>query len=98
MHAVSKNSNIPYRDFLCCGTVGHEHNDNRWCQKGEQNAAIMFLSYFYLSFVERGLLQGHNDKCCSLVRLLCTHFCYFILLKHGEPVLNKICFSKIMCH
>ena len=61
----------------------HEHNDSKRCQNDAQNAAIMFLSYCYLTLVGEGLLQAHNDKGCSLVRLLCIYFCYFILLNHG---------------
>ena len=51
------------------------------------------LSNYYLGFVRNGLLQAHNDKCCSLVKLLCIYFCYFILFTHGQTVLNHI-FSK----
>ena len=61
----------------------HEHNDSKRCQNDAQNAAIMFLSCYYLTLVGEGLLKAHNDKCSSLVRLLCICFCYFILLNHG---------------
>ena len=62
-----------------------------------KNATLMFLSYYYLALVGKELLQAHNDKYCSLVKLLCISLCYFILLKHGHPVLNKIFFAEIMC-
>ena len=55
----------------------------------------MFLSYYYLAFVRNGLLQAHNDKCCSLVKLLWIYFCYFILLNHGQTVLKHIFFQKL---
>ena len=58
----------------------------------------MFLSYYYLALVRKELLQEHSDKCCSLVKLLCIYFCYFILRDHGQPVLNNIFFQEIMCH
>ena len=43
----------------------------------------LFLSYHYLALFGKGLLQAHNDKCCSLGKLLCIYFCYFMLLNHG---------------
>ena len=48
----------------------------------QKNATIMFLSCYNQVLVEKKLLQAHTDKCCSLVKLLCIHFCYFILLNH----------------
>ena len=48
----------------------------------QKNATIMFLSCYYQVLVEKELLQAHTDKCCSLVKSLCIHFCYFILLNH----------------
>ena len=61
----------------------HEHNDSKRCQNGAQNAPIIFLSYYYLAIVSKGLLQAHNGKFYSLAKLLCVCFCYFILLNHG---------------
>ena len=49
---------------------------------GAQNVAIMFVSYYYLTLVGKGLLQAHSDKRCSLVKLLYIYICYFILLNH----------------
>ena len=43
----------------------------------------MILSYYYLTFVRKGLLQAHHYRCCNLVKLLCIYFCYFNLLNHG---------------
>ena len=39
----------------------------------------MVLSYYYLAH-EKGLLQAHHDRFCSLVKLFCTYFCYLNLL------------------
>ena len=64
-------------------TICHEHNDSKRCQNGKQNVTITFLSYHYLALDGKGLLQAHNDKCCSLVKLLCIYIFYFILLNHG---------------
>ena len=61
----------------------HEHNDSKRWENGAKNATIMFLSYYYLALVRKGLLQAHNDKCCSLVKWLCIYFCGFLLLNHG---------------
>ena len=51
--------------------------------KMAQLSAAMFLGCYCLPLVGKGLLQAHNDKCCSLVKLLCIYFCYIILLNHG---------------
>ena len=51
--------------------------------KMTQNAAIIVLSYYYLSNVRKGLLQAHHDRCCSLVKLLSIYFRYFNLFNHG---------------
>ena len=56
-------------------------NEPHYVQNGSKNAT-MFLSDYYLALVGKGLLQGHNGKCCSLVKL-CIHFHYFIPLNHG---------------
>ena len=61
----------------------HEHNANKRCQNGAKNATIKFLSYYCQALVRKGLLQAHHDKYCSLVKLLCIYFCYFIRLNHG---------------
>ena len=68
--------------WLCYGTFCHEHNDSKRCQNGAQNAATIFLSYYYLALDGKRLLQALNDKCCSLVKLLCIYFCYFIEFNH----------------
>ena len=42
--------------------------------------------YFDLSPAWKKFLQehnGHNGRCCSFVKLLCLHFCYFWLLNQG---------------
>ena len=57
----------------------------------------MFLSYYYLALVRKGLLQAQNDKHCSLVKLLCTYFCYLLYLTTINQCLT-IFFSKIMRH
>ena len=44
----------------------------------KKNATIMFLSYYYyLALVRKGLLQAHNDKWCSLLKLLCIYLLLF---------------------
>ena len=48
-----------------------------------KTTTIMFSSYYYLALVEKGLLQAHSGKCCSLDRLWCICFCCFILPNHG---------------
>ena len=48
-----------------------------------KTGTIIFLSYYYLPLVLKALLEVHNDKFCSLVKLLWIYFCYFILLNHG---------------
>ena len=53
------------------------------CPKGAQNIAIIFLSYFYLSFFGKGLLQANNEKSASLIKLLYINFRNFMLLNHG---------------
>ena len=68
------------------------------CQNRAYNAAIMVLSYCYLAPVRKGLLQAHHDRCCSAVKLLRIHLCYFSLLNYGKPVLNNIFFPKVMCN
>ena len=64
--------------------------------KTAQKNATIFLSYYYLVLVGKGLLQAHNDKCCSLVKLLCIDFCYFILLNHSYQCLT-IFFFQTLC-
>ena len=54
-----------------------------------KNATLIFLSYYYLTLVGKELLQAHNDKYCSLVKLLCISLCYFILLNHVNQCLTK---------
>ena len=49
----------------------------------QKNATLLFLSYYCLPLIGKGLLQAQNEKCCKLVKLLCKYFCYFILLNHG---------------
>ena len=83
MPAILQNSNVLSWTWLCYGALSHEHSDIRRCQNGRKNAAMLFLSYYYLALVGKELLQAHNDKCCSLLKLLCIYFCYFILLYHG---------------
>ena len=83
MHVVSKNTNVIYRAWLCYITLCHEYNDSKRFQNGAQISAIMFLSCYYLAVVRKGLLQARNDKCCSLVKLLCIYFYYFFLLNDG---------------
>ena len=68
--------------WLCHAMLYYEH-DGKWHQNDTLNAAIMALSYYYLASVRKGLLQAHHDKCCSLVKLLCTYFCYLNLLNHS---------------
>ena len=87
-----RNSNVLSWAWLCYGALCHEHHDSKQCQNGAKIAAILFLSYYYL--VAKELLQAHNEKCCSLVKLLCIYFCYCIVLNHGLPVLNNIFFPK----
>ena len=38
-------------------------------KNGIKTTTIMFSSYYYLALVEKGLLQAHSGKCCSLDRL-----------------------------
>ena len=52
-------------------------------KNGIKTTTIMFSSYYYLALVEKGLLQAHSGKCCSLDRLWCICFCCFILPNHG---------------
>ena len=35
-----------------------------------KTGTIIFLSYYYLPLVLKALLEVHNDKFCSLVKLL----------------------------
>ena len=62
----------------------HEHSDIRRCQNGGGNAAMLFLSYYYLALVGKELLEPHNDECCSLVKLLCIYI--FAILSYFTTV------------
>ena len=53
------------------------NNDSKRCQTDAKNATIMFLKYSYLALVGKGLLQAHNDKCCSLVKSLCIFLLFY---------------------
>ena len=65
------------------------------CQNDAKNVTIMFLKYHYLALNGKGSLEADNEKCWSLVKLLCIYFYHFILLNHNQPVLNNIFFQNL---
>ena len=76
MHAVLSNSYLLYQVWLYHARLFHENNDKTRWQNDAQNATRMIFSYLYVVPVKIGSLQARRDRCCSLVKLLCTYFCY----------------------
>ena len=71
-----KNAQICFNepDYVTVHSVMNTMTANG-AKMADKNDAIMFLTYYYLLLVGKGLLQAHNDKCYSLVELLCICFC-----------------------
>ena len=57
----------------------------------------MFLSYYYLALVQKGLLQAQNDKYCNLVKLLCIYiFAILLYLTMVNQCLTIFFFKNYM--
>ena len=56
----------------------------------------MFLSRYYLPLVGKRLLQAHNDKSWSLVKLLCIYFAILSYLTTVNQCL-AIFFHQTLC-
>ena len=83
MHAVANNSDLLLWVWLSYPTLWHEHNDRKRCENNPLTATILVLDYHYLVPVLKVSFQGHSDRRCVLVKLICIYFCYFNLLNHG---------------
>ena len=57
----------------------------------------MFLSYYYLAVVQKGLLQAQNDKYWNLVKLLCIYiFAILLYLTTVNQCLTIFFFKNYM--